>query len=197
MGLSNDTVQVEREQRTSTSTTTDEGLSRNDIFEILRNERRRLTLQYLDRCEMESVPLRDVVDYVASRENGTPIEELDAGKRKAVYTALRQSHFPKMDELGVVRYEHLRGEIELTEAAKDVQMYLEYVPENEIPWHEYYLGLTAVGAALLVVTWVGIVPFDRLSWFALAVLFVFLYGSSAVAQAYHARRNRLDFEHLF
>lgn len=194
MGFSNDTVQVTKEQRTST---TDEGLSRNDVFEILRNERRRLTLQYLDRCKRESVPLRDVVDYVASHENETPIEELDPGKRKAVYTALRQSHFPKMDELGVVRYDHLRGEIELTGAAKDVQLYLEYVPENEIPWHEYYLGLTAVGAALLVVTWVQIPPFDRLSWFALTVLFVLLYGSSAVVHAYHARRTRLDFGNLF
>lgn len=194
MGIGNYTMQLGGKQKESRSGETDGELSRNDVFEVLRNERRRLTLEYLERTEEERVPLKDVVDYVTSRENDTPVEEIDSGKRKAVYTALRQSHFPKMNDLGVVEYDNLRGEVELTPAAKDVQMYLEYVPENEIPWHEYYVGLTAVSAALLVVTYLGAFPFDRLSWQALATLFVVLFGVSAAAHTYYSRENRIDLE---
>lgn len=180
-----------------TTTNTDGGsetLPRDDIFEILRNRRRRLTLQYLNNTEGDQVPMSEVVDYVTSHESGCSIDEIDSGKRKAVYTALRQTHFPKMDDLGVVDYDKLRGDVELTDAADDARLYLEYVPEDEIPWHEYYLGLTAVSAALFAVVWAGVPPFDRLSWLVLAVTYVVLFGTSAVVHTVQARNTRIDYE---
>ncbi|AUX10390.1 hypothetical protein AArcSl_2775 [Halalkaliarchaeum desulfuricum] len=185
------------ESQESTETPNQDVLSRNDIFEVLRNERRRLALQYLEECDTNAVPLNEVVDYVTSRQTGESMDNLDSGNRKAVYTALRQSHFPKMDKIGVIDYDPLRGEVEITDAAKDVQMYLEYVPEDEIPWHEYYLGLTAVTAALVAVTWLSIFPFHQLSWQVVAVLMVLLFGLSAVTHTFYAKQNEIRFENFF
>lgn len=190
-------AKLKRSAREPPAEESDRELSRNDVFEVLRNERRRLTLQYLQRSDEERVPLCEVVDYVAAQENGKPIEAVDSGKRKAVYTALRQSHFPKMDDLGVVNYDNLRGEVELTDAATEVQLYLEYVPGDEIPWHEYYLGLTGVAAALLAVVWAEIFPFGALSWRTLAVVIVLLFGVSAAVHARQARKNRIDSGNAF
>ncbi|MDR5672517.1 hypothetical protein RH858_05050 [Halalkaliarchaeum sp. AArc-GB] len=192
MGISNDTISSTVDSLVPSSRNRDPAISREEIFEVLSNERRRLALQYLEQADEEPVPLREVVDYVTSRQNGASLEEIDSATRKAVYTALRQSHFPKMDDMGVVEYDQLRGEIELTDTANEVQMYLEYVPKNDIPWHEYYLGLAGVCAALVTVTWAGIYPFGGLSWQLLSLLFVLLFVISAVSHAYHARGNRLE-----
>lgn len=166
-------------------------LSREEIHDVLSNRRRRWALQYLKRQDERSVAVTDVVDYVTRCECGPPLDAIGHTERKRVYTALRQSHLPKMDDLGVVNYDQMRGEVTLTENAREVQMYLEYVPENDIPWHTYYLGMTTVCLGLAGVTWAGIYPFDGVTWASLAILFVALFGLSALTHTYHARQNRL------
>lgn len=171
-------------------------LSRDDIFQVLSNDRRRYTLHYLKQREDERVPLRDIVDTVAAWENGTTVQELDSNTRKCVYTALRQSHLPRLDDAGVVDYDHLRGEARLTDAASSVQMYLEYVPENDIPWYQYYIGLSAVGASLVLLRWFEIFPFENLSWTLITGLLVGILAVSAVGHTLQARQNRLGDDDL-
>lgn len=166
-------------------------LSPDEIFEVLSNDRRRCTLHYLKQCDERRVPLREVVDYVTAWENDVPIDQIDSNARKCVYTALRQSHLPKLDKTGVVDYDQRRGEVELTDAAREVQVYMEYVPGNDIPWSEYYLGLSAVLATLAVVSWVGVYPFDGVSWIAMTFLVVTTTLLSAVVHTYHTHQNEL------
>ena len=172
-------------------------LSRENIFKVLSNDRRRCTIYFLKQHENETVPLRDIVDYVAAWENGVSIEQLDSNSRKCVYTALRQSHLPKLDDMGVIDYDHLRGEARLTDCATDVQMYLEYVPGNDIPWHQYYLGISAIISALAALTWLGIFPFGELGWSVLAVIVILLLTVSAIIHTLSARNHRLDAERAF
>lgn len=171
-----------------------EGIPRNEIFEVLSNERRQCVLHYLKQHEERRVELRELVDHVAAWENDTTLTELDSTERKRVYTALRQSHLPKLEEAGIIDYEHQRGEVEVTEQARRVQLYLESVPEHDIPWSEYYLGLSAVAAALVVVTWLGVFPFGGLPGLALAAILVALYLVSAMVHTYQSRRFRLGSE---
>jgi hypothetical protein len=169
----------------------DQPLPRTDVFEVLSNERRRCVLHYLKQQDDRRVELRELVDHVAAWETDTTLENLDSEARKRVYTALRQNHLPKLDDAGIIDYEHMRGEVELTDHAREVELYLEYVPGNDIPWSEYYLGLSAVSAALIIVTWLGVYPFTGLSGLGLAALLVTLYTISAVVHTYEASQNRI------
>lgn len=175
----------------------DEELSREEIFNVLSNSRRRWTLHYLKNNGNESVSLRDVVDHVTALENGVSVPEIDSTSRKNVYTSLRQTHLPKMAEVGIIEYDARRGEVELTNAAEEVEMYLEYVPDSDIPWSEYYLGLSAVAVALAVVTYLQVPPFGGIPWPAITFLLVGVFGVSAVVHTYQTKRNRLGTDATF
>lgn len=182
------------EANRSDRSTTEIGVSKEDIFDVLSNSRRRWTIHYLKNHGEGRVPLREDVDHVTALENGVPVQQIDSTARKNVYTSLRQTHLPKMDEIGIIDYDARRGEIELTGDAEAVEMYLEYVPEAGIPWSEYYLGLSAVAVALVVVTYLRVAPFDVVPWPAVAFLLVGIFGASAVVHTVQTKRNRLGAE---
>lgn len=136
-------------------------LTKNEIFDLLRNQRRRFVLHYLKTREStdESVELGDLATVVAAWENAIHPSEVSSAQRKRVYTTLQQSHLPKMDEVGIIDFDSSRGVITPTEYVNDLTIYLEIVPDHEFAWHEYYLGLGAVCTALMAAVWVGIFPF--------------------------------------
>ncbi|MFU8869648.1 hypothetical protein [Natronococcus sp.] len=169
-------------------------LDRDDVFEMLSNQRRRWVLHYLKREEEERVDLRTLVDSVSSWEYETPADELPWKKRKRVYTSLRQSHLPRLDETGVIEYDRNRGEVALTDEARKLQLYLEYVPEDDIPWSHCYLGLSGVGAVITALAWVPVYPIGELSAVALGALLTAMFGASAIVHTYYLRRNRIGHE---
>ena len=150
-----------------------------------------MILHYLKQNDGRQVDLRTLVDSVSAWEYDSPAEDLSWKERKRVYTALRQSHLPKLDDAGVVDYDQSRGTVSLTEDAREVQMYLEYVPAHDIPWSQYYVGLTGVAGTLTLLTWLSVYPFAHLSGTALAAILVVMFGVSAVVHNYHRRRNHL------
>lgn len=165
-------------------------ISRSDIFDILSNYRRVCIIQYLQNVDKEIVELRDVVDYVTDQETSDSPKESNYSNRKSVYTALRQTHLPKLDDLGIIDYDKARGEMRLTSRAEQVRMYLEYVPENDIPWHVHYLGLTALSGLLVLTTHLGLYPFS-IGWGTLATILLLMFGVSAIVHTYQSRRSRL------
>ena len=171
-------------------------LPRERIFEILRNRRRQYVLHYLMReAGDQRVGLRELVDQVAAWENDTSVKQLDSDVRKSVYTALRQSHLPKLHEVGIVEYDNLRGEVALTDVTRDVYMYLEYVPGDDISWSQYYLWLSGICSVLTATVWIGVFPFSEVPGIALAGLFVGLFALSSVVHARHPSERgpkRLD-----
>lgn len=168
------------------------GIDRGEIFEMLSNTRRRYVLHYLKQREHGTrVPLREIVDQVAAWEQGTEISQLDSVDRKRVYTALKQTHLRRLDEVGIVEYDQLRGEVELTDTAEEVQFYLEYVPADDITWSQYYLGLSSVCALLVGGIWTGVPLLGDVGWLGFSVLVVALYLLSSTAHWYYIRNNRL------
>ena len=86
-------------------------LSLDAIFDVLRNERRRLALRHIADSEDDEITFGDLVDHVAARENDAEIGAVDSGTRKAVYTSLYQSHLPKLDDMGVLTYDRQSGPV--------------------------------------------------------------------------------------
>lgn len=171
---------------------TDE-VSRDDIFQILSNARRRRVLEYVEYGD--DVTLIELVDVVAEAETGNGsegYEDSPTNIRSSVYSALVQTHLPAMEEAGILEYDPEEQVIRTTGRTREAKLYLEYLPGNEIPWAEYYLGLTAVFAALLTVTWLTIPPFDLLTIVTVALLMVLVLLVSSIAHVIEIRRNRLD-----
>lgn len=165
-------------------------LSKGEIFDVLRNQRRRFVLQYLKRRN-EPVELGELATQVAAWEYDTTCEEVSAEQRKRVYTTLQQTHLPRLSEVNIVHYDADEGVIEATDRANDLAIYLEIVPGHELPWRELYLSMGAVALALCVAVWAE-VPFsnvlDGLGWaFVISVAFTL----TAAVHVYHERNMRL------
>ncbi|SNR46637.1 hypothetical protein SAMN06264855_10863 [Halorubrum vacuolatum] len=157
---------------------------------MLANQRRRFAVHLLKR-EEESLSIGEMAEQIAAWENGVDRAQVTGNDRKRVYTALQQSHLPKMDRVGVIRFNKSRGVVEPTPALENVDLYLDVVEGKEIPWSEYYLGLSGVSAALVIAVWLGTWPFvllPEIAW-TLAVVVAFLF--SALAHKYYTTEMKV------
>ena len=186
MGTASGTSLGGRERQAPTSTT----LSEDELFELLANQRRRHILHALMR-EDQPLDIGTLSQEIAAWEDENALEEVTSKNRKRVYTALQQSHLPKMDKTGVVDYNSDRGTVEPTDALEDVEIYMDVIRGREIPWSDYYLGLTAVIALVLGGATMGSAPFAVLPMSAWALFVVVTLAVSALAHRYYSRRNRL------
>jgi hypothetical protein len=140
----------------------------DQVFDVLRNERRRRALRFLvengGRAEMS-----ELAEALASWETGKSVEELSASERKRVYVALYQCHLPRMDDVEVIEFNKPRGVIELGRNAAALNRYLEDArelrtvrpwrgeeddttdePASTQPWPRYYAAVVLVGGVLFV-----------------------------------------------
>lgn len=167
----------------------EQGPDRDELFHVLRNQRRRFAIHYLKR-DPEPVEVGDLATQVAAWENGVTVEAVTSKQRRRVYNALKQTHVPELNETGLI--EEDRGEVVLTDQAEQLEMYLELVPEKDIRWSEYYLGLGAVGLAVLTVTGLDFGPFALLPDVATGVfLAVSLIVSAVVHHYYYSNMHLL------
>ncbi|SER20439.1 DUF7344 domain-containing protein [Natrinema salaciae] len=165
-------------------------LTEDELFELLANQRRRHIMHTLMQ-EDDRLDIGDLSQEIAAWEDDLAFEEVSSTDRKRVYTALQQSHLPKMDNAGVLEFDRDRGTIEPTPALEDVEIYMDVVRGRELPWSDYYLGLTALSAVLFVTTVLDLLPFSRLPSTAWGVFVIVSFAVSALAHRYYARRNRL------
>ncbi|MFD1587085.1 hypothetical protein ACFR9U_08815 [Halorientalis brevis] len=128
--------------------------------------------------------LGDLSEHIAAWENGTTVEEISANERKRVYTSLQSHHLPKMAERGIIEYDSRAGVIELTDQGDELDVYLEVVAGRDIPWSQYYLGLSAVNATIVAAVAVGVWPLSLLSDIAWAAFIVTTVLVSAIAHVY-------------
>ncbi|WP_458188072.1 DUF7344 domain-containing protein [Haladaptatus sp. NG-WS-4] len=169
-------------------------LSRDMVFDVLKNQRRRYALHYLKQAE-ESVQLSDLAEQVAAWENDITVDAISAAERKRVYTALYQSHLPKLDDAGIVDYNQNRGIVELAAAAEQLDPYLETNTRDDISWCMWYLGLAATGFVVLTAAWLEVPPLAGVSDIGLALLVVLAFTIVAIAHTYDARRPSTTGEH--
>ncbi|WP_323675906.1 hypothetical protein [Halorubellus sp. PRR65] len=122
-------------------------LELDQVFEILKNQRRRYVLQYLNDVD-DTVSMSDLAEEIAALENGKEVSQLSSSERKRVYVGLYQCHLPKMDSMGVVSFNKPRGLIEPGPNAEVFDEYLETDAETDGPaWHRIH-ALTAGASAV-------------------------------------------------
>lgn len=164
-------------------------LSRAEIFDLLQNRRRRFALHYLIQQD-GSVTLSDLSEHVAAWETNTSVDSLPPEARQRVYVSLRQSHLPRLDRDNVVSFNESDGTVELAGNAPAMQIYLETVPEGDISWAHYYLGVSVVSAGFVILVWQNIRPFsdyELIVW----LLIVVAFAGSGVLHHLYLRRHRL------
>lgn len=179
---------VQKQQ--SDSIDSGDSLSKGEVFEVLRNQRRRYVLQYLQQ-DSRPVELGDLAQQVAAWEYETTLEEVTPEQRKRVYTTLQQTHLPKMDKSGILEFDSDDGVIEATDRAQDISIYLEIVPGHEFAWRELYLSLGAISGALVAALWLEIYPltiFSDLAWLGITAA---TFTLTAIVHSYYERNMRL------
>jgi len=164
--------------------------SRQTIFDLLRNQRRRYALHYLKR-EQAPVAMAELVDQVAAWENGTTPGELDSDERQRVYVSLFQSHLPRMEEEEVVAVDEDARTVSLTDAAAGIDVYVDVVPADDLRWSEYYLALSGLCAGFLAVVWLDVFPFMEVADAVWLQFVAALYLVSTLVHYRYQRRRRL------
>ncbi len=166
-------------------------LSQAEVFDLLSNQRRRAIIRYLRNHDGSSITLDDLIDAVVEWEHGVGAGSITDGQRASVYSSLIQTHLPRLEAAGVVEVDDASGEITTTDLTREMELYLEYSPRSDIPWAEYYVGLSAVSAALIAVVWADLPPFGLLSEVSVAAIIVCFVFISAIVHLFQMRRSRL------
>ncbi|WP_435074254.1 DUF7344 domain-containing protein [Halorubrum sp. HHNYT27] len=108
----------------STSRAGGSELTKGEIFDLLKNRRRRRVIRYL-RANDGYAELNDLAEHIAAEENDIDVRQLSSDQRKRVYIGLYQCHLPKMDSLGVIDYNKDRGTIELQASVSQLLEYMD------------------------------------------------------------------------
>jgi len=175
---------AETEEPTSTA-------SRDTIYKMLANRRRRYTIQYLKGQENE-VTLGALAEQVGAWEQGTDPGQLTSAERKTVYTALQQRHLPKMADVGIVEFDKRAGTVAPTESLTDLDIYAEVVSSGEFPWSQYYLGLSVIAVALMTAVWTDVYPLVSLPDLAWGIFVTISFTVSALVHVLVTREMKLE-----
>jgi hypothetical protein len=149
---------------------TEQSLSVDVIFEILKNERRRRVIHYL-RSHEGTAELGAIAEHIAALENDKDVKAISYSERKRVYVGLYQCHLPKMDDMDVVDFNRARGRIELTDHASELLPYLDG-PVQPRPWYRYYGAVVVGGLAMYALMLADAVGGVLSAEFALTALLV-------------------------
>ncbi len=112
----------------------DRVVDHGELYDALSTRRRRFATHYLQQRPEAHVDMDGLSTRVAAWEEGIDPDEVSYDQRKTVHTALYQHHAPTLDETGLVEYDATRGEITLTDAGQEVDLYLEAVRGRGITW---------------------------------------------------------------
>jgi hypothetical protein len=96
--------------RTS-SPSSEEAPDLDEIFDLLKNYRRRCVLRYLSTVE-GTAQLSDIAEQISGWENDKEPRLITSSERKRVYVGLYQSHLPKMSNRGAISFNKPRGIVE-------------------------------------------------------------------------------------
>lgn len=161
------------------------GLTRDDVFDILRNSRRRSVISYLLETG-GSATVTELTEHIASQEYDVEVDDLTSEQYKRVYTALHQCHLPRLEKFDVVHTDADDETVVLDDAVARLRGYLHqsngFIVRVEVT-------VAAVVATLVVAGVVGFGPLGSVSVVWWSVLTVAALLGVAVLQLYGTRRS--------
>lgn len=126
------------------------------LYDILRNERRRLTLYYLLNVHDHRAVLGSLATQVAAWENDIPVSAVTSKLRKRTYNTLQQTHLPKMDEADIIDYNRQRGTVTLTANPSQLELFLNVLPKTGSTWTKSFLLSGFVLWLLIAANWLAV-----------------------------------------
>jgi hypothetical protein len=162
----------------------DRQIDPEEIHNVLRNHRRRRTLQCLKE-RLEPMALRELSEQIAEWEASESPAPRDV--RQSVYNSLHQTHLPKLDETGIVDYDKSRKMVQLGEHARMVDMYTDVFTGFGITWTTYYRSLGVIGLFMVVLAATDISIFSGLEPLVFATIFLVLFATSTAYQMWLRR----------
>lgn len=160
----------------------DRSLSHDEIFELLKNQRRRDVLEYLKSQEDRTATLDELATHIAAKENNIEVAQLSSSQRKRVYIGLYQSHLPKMDDLGVIDYNQSRGKIELNDMTQ-LEPHLDVIRGDHVETHSMpepstpLLGVSVLIGIFSVIGLAGLGPLSIIPGIVWGILFGGIIGA--------------------
>lgn len=176
-----DVVTGEDDERSDYEDDTPAKLSKNELFDVLRNSRRRAAISRL-RARGGSMSVEELTTQVAADEYDVPAAELTSEQYKRVYTGLYQCHLCRMDTLGVIDFDTDENTVRLRDVASDLEPYLDEVRDPTSARVE--LGVASVVAVGVSLGSVGIGPLALVSQTALAAVTIVALVGLALFQLF-------------
>jgi DNA-binding transcriptional ArsR family regulator len=145
--------------------------SKDDLFQILSNSRRRYIIYYLSQ-EGDALSLKDLATKIAAVESDVPEAEITSDERQRVYISLYQTHLPKLEEADIVTYDEDERTVALTDDVLDSGFFWMDDVDGDAPtsWVRYYLALSAVSWALVGGVWLSLPLVSVLGWSGVALV---------------------------
>ena len=162
----------------------------HEAFQLLSNQRRRYAVWACQELE-PPIELGELAEQIAAWEHETTVEAVTAEQRRRVYTSLQQNHLPELENSGVIEFD--RGEIEPREGVEELTFYLQAVPGDDIPWGQYYLGLSGIAALVTASAWTGVYP-SGVPWVFWPAVITLVFALSAAAHVWWTKRNRFQLD---
>lgn len=162
--------------------------SKNTLFSVLSSHRRRYVLYVCNQADGETT-LSDVAEQVAAWEYDKPINEITSTERKRVYTSIQQHHLSKLENAGLITVDGDR--LASTPKARNLDVYLEVVPEETVPWPVYYLGLSILGGVVLGFSYLDWLP-EGVSMGAVVAVLLAAFLISSLVHLNQSERISLD-----
>jgi hypothetical protein len=170
--------------------TDERALDEGAIHDVLRNERRRFTLEQL-RANGNSLSVRELSEQVAALETGESPPPRNI--RQSVYVSLHQTHLPKLDELGIVEYDADAKAVALTDRVRELEAYMGPAAGEiesgsvSTPLAWYYLSLSLVGLLAMGAIALGVPVVTAIGPTAIAAVF---FASTLALAARQLRSDR-------
>ena len=164
-----------------------------EIHDVLRNDRRRLSLDCLREAEDGVMSVRELSERVATLEAGE--DPPPRNKRQSVYVSLHQTHLPKLEDLGIVVYDSDPKEVSLQGKMREVEVYMDVVPKYGLSWGEYYFTLGLLGMLTSIAVLLGVPGVVSLGITVVTSGFFVVLMLSATYQVYD-QQDRLVFSRL-
>lgn len=102
----------------------DGGHQINELLEMIADKRRRYLLYSLQ--HQRKVEFDEVTNQVATWETKTLPQELDKQARQNIQVDLRHTHLPKLEDAGIIRFDHQNSVIYLHHLPDTLEEFLDY-----------------------------------------------------------------------
>ena len=165
-------------------------LSEDDIYGVLSNRRRRFVIHALKR-KQGPVDISELSINIAAWESGKEPNELEYEDHRSVYSTLKRTHLPNLEENNIITIDKEENVVHPTPQLEDLDVYVEAVSNKEIPWSLYYVGLAGVAASLLLAVTVEAPIVGALEPVGVGIFTATAFGMSAIVHHIVGRRSRL------